>query len=82
MKTKWFDMWLEDKQWIIEIMYKNISADLNVGYDPFGKSIREARKELNEYIDKTDEEIKMLALMDEKKAERWCYIDMKRRGAI
>lgn len=81
-KYKWFNIWYQDKQSIVATMEKNIAADIDAGYNPFGNSIRKQRAELNEYIEKFDEEVQKLRDMGYKQAEHWCYIDLKRRGAI
>ena len=39
-RDDWFDLWFEDKQGMIETMVKNMTADLEVGYNYFGNSIR------------------------------------------
>ena len=42
-KTKytddWFEMWHLDKEVILNTMVRNMTADLECGYDYFGKSI-------------------------------------------
>lgn len=79
---KWFEMWFEDKQSIVEIMVKNMQSDLDAGYDPKGKSIQTQIKEIAEYKKSIDDKLEEFADMDEAKVNRWCYYDMKRRGAI
>lgn len=81
-KIDWFEMWFADKQSIVETMVRNMAADLNAGYDYFGKSITEQREAIAEYQANFDNEVDKLKEMDESKANRWCYIDMKKRGAI
>lgn len=81
-KIDWFEMWFADKQSIVETMVRNMVADLDAGYDYFGKSITEQREAIAEYQANFDNEVNKLKEMDEGKANRWCYIDMKKRGAI
>lgn len=83
----WFEMWFEDKKSILETMTRNMAADLAAGYDYFGTSIQKQIEDLNEYKHRFDaemEKLKDLSTCDdgEKKVNRWCYLDMKKRGAI
>lgn len=79
---KWFEIWFSDKVIVLEIMIKNMSADLAAGYSYFGNSIVSQRKEIDEYKRKFDEQVEKLKEMDPKQAEHWCYLDLKKRGAI
>lgn len=82
MNMKWFELWFADKQSVIETMIRNMNDDLNAGYDYFGNCIKRQRAEIDEYKKQFDTEIDRLKEMDDKKAERWCYLDLKKRGAI
>lgn len=82
MKNDWFEIWFEDKTSMLDTMVGNMAADLEVGYDYFGNCIRRQQEEINEYKARFDEECEKLKDMDENKANRWCYIDLKKRGAI
>ena len=79
---EWFKLWYEDKQSILDTMVRNLTADLNAGYNWWGQSASRQRVEIDEYKARFDDEIEMLKLMDEKKAERWCRLDLIKRGAI
>ena len=81
-EMKWFDLWYEDKQSIVEIMVKNMQSDLDAGYDPKGKSIQTQIKEIAEYKKAVDDKLEEFADMEEVKVNRWCYYDLKRRGVI
>ena len=81
-RDDWFDLFVEDKRSMISIMAENMAADLAAGYDYFGKSITESRKELEEYKAQFDREMDLFKTMDEKSVNRWCFYDLKKRGAI
>lgn len=85
-EVKWFEMWLADKESILVCMRRNIEADLEAGYDPEGKSITEAKSEMRAYeadIESTLSRLTDMAVDKGIKAvNHWCYMDMKRRGAI
>lgn len=78
----WFELWFSDKKSIIDCMVRNMASDLANGYDYFGKCITEQRKEIEEYKEKLNREIDAFKEMDEKQVNRWCFYDMKKRGAI
>lgn len=82
----YYAMWKADKDNIIRTMYRNMTDDLEAGYDPMGDTIT---KELTE-IEAYKAEYKALHSMlvdlatDEgwNAVNHWCYKDMKRRGVI
>lgn len=80
--NEWFEMWFADKQSILETMIRNMAADLDAGYNYFGDCIRRQREEIDRYKRQMDDEIELFKTMDEKQVGRWCYYDMKKRGAI
>ena len=80
--TEYFDMWFADKQSMINTMIKNMCADLDAGYDYFGKSITQQQQDIAAYKAKFDEELDKLKTMSEKEVEHWCKLDMKKRGVI
>lgn len=82
MGGKWFEMWFSDKQSLVETMVKNMQADLDAGYNYFGDCIKRQRKEIDEYKAEFDRQVDAFKTMEEKQVERWCYYDMKKRGAI
>ena len=81
-KMDWFKIWHEDKESVIDTMVRNMASDLEHGYDYYGKSIREQREEIDRYKQEFDRQMKALGLMEESKVQWWCYMDLKRRGAI
>lgn len=85
-EVKWFEMWLADKESILVCMRHNIEADLNAGYDPEGVSIRTQKAEMRAYEEGIESTLSRLTDMAVDKGikavNRWCYMDMKRRGAI
>jgi hypothetical protein len=81
-RDDWMDVWQDDKESILETMIKNMASDLNNGYDYFGKSIVEQRKMIENYKKEIDETWDLFKTMDEKEINRWCFYDLKKRGAI
>ena len=81
-KGEWFEIWFDDKKSILDTMTRNMVSDLAAGYDYFGASITRQQVEINFYKVNFDYEVEMLKNMEEKEADRWCYMDLKKRGAI
>lgn len=79
---EWFDMWFEDKKSIIATMYSNMSADLAAGYDYFGKSIQRQKQEIAKYEAEFERQLDKFKSMSDDEVNRWCFYDMKKRGAI
>jgi hypothetical protein len=80
--TDWFELWFDDKQSMIETMVKNMQSDYECGYEWFGHSLTKQREELDEYKRKFDEQMEAFKYMEDKQVNRWCYYDLKKRGAI
>lgn len=78
----WATMWEEDKTSILRIMYSNMASDLEHGYDPFGKSIRDQKTMISEYEREIHEAWDRFVYMTEEQVNKWCFCDLKKRGAI
>ena len=86
MIINYMDLWIEDKESIIACMIRNMQDDLNAGYDPMGKSIKDQRAELaryeEEYHMQCDKLADMIITRGNKAASDWCRLDLTLRGAI
>lgn len=88
MFNEWFTLWIQDKESMIATMQANMNADLAAGYNPAGASIIKQRAALIEYVREFNRELIhlqdiVLAYSDGvTRVNRWCYLDLKRRGAI
>lgn len=81
-RDDWFDVWFEDRESILNTMIKNMTSDLNAGYNYSGQSITKQKQEIAEYKVQTDKTLDMFKDMDEKAVNRWCFYEMKKYGAI
>ena len=81
-RNDWFEIWYEDKRGMMATMARNMAADLAAGYDYFGNSIRKQQQEIAQYKAQFDEEMEAFKGMDETAVNRWCFYDLKKRGAI
>ena len=82
MKQDWVTIWIEDKKSMISTMLRNLASDLAVGYDPMGESARRQKNMIDEYEKTYYSEMDRLKEMGPSKANWWCYMDLKKRGAI
>ena len=78
----WYEVWMDDKESILETMIKNLAADLAAGYNYFGECINRQRENIDTYKREFDSQLMSFADMTEGKRNRWCYYDLLRRGAI
>lgn len=81
-REDWFDLWFQDRECITSTMVRNLASDLSVGYDYFGKSARTQREQIERYKEETNRTLDQFKNMDEKAVNRWCFYELKKRGAI
>lgn len=81
-KNEWFEMWLEDKNSILNCMKSNMEADLNAGYSRYCKSIIDQNEMIDSYSKSIDEALENFKSMTEAEVDHWCYYDLKKHGAI
>ena len=78
----WFEIWFADRQSMIETMIRNLVSDIEAGYNPAGACIMRQNAEIAAFKARFDSDIEHLKEMTEKQAEHWCFLDLKKRGAI
>ena len=78
----WQELWEADKRNMLATMYRNLTADLDCGYDPLGKSIQTQKEMIAQYERGIHEAWDKFVSMTEAEVERWCFYDMKKRGVI
>lgn len=81
-RNDWFELWFEDKQSMIDTMVRNMRADLDAGYNYFGNCIQNQMRQIDDYKSEFDAQMDEFKFMDEKSVGRWCYYDLRKRGAI
>ena len=81
-RNDWFDVWFEDRESILNTMIRNMTSDLNAGYNYSGQNITRQKQEIAEYKVQTDKTLDMFKDMDEKAVNRWCFYELKKQGAI
>ena len=81
-RDDWFEIWFADKQGMIEVMASNLASDIAAGYNYFGDCIRKQMKMIEDYKAEFDRQMDEFKMMEEKAVNRWCFYDLKKRGAI
>ena len=82
MKNNWFELWYQDKQCMLETMIRNMTADLEAGYNYFGSCIQRQKAEIEAYKAEFDAQMDEFRIMEESRIQHWCYYDLRKRGAI
>lgn len=78
----WFEMWEADIKSMLSTMYRNLVADLECGYDPMGASIARQKEEIADYEKRYHAALDNMVFMTEEQTNKWCFFDLKKRGAI
>lgn len=81
-RKDWFDLWFRDKQSMLALMVENLADDLRAGYCYCGVSATRQRAEIERYALEMDDQITVLFRKTYEERNRWCFYDMKRRGAV
>jgi len=81
-RIDWFELWQDDRECMLSTMIRNMAADLNAGYDYFGKCIINQREEIENYKKETESAFDLFKSMTEVQVSRWCFYDLKKRGVI
>lgn len=78
----WLEMYCTDRDGMLSTMARNMAADLECGYDYFGKSIMQQRAKIEEFRANYDKILDMFKTMSEEQVNRWCFYELKKLGAI
>jgi uncharacterized protein (DUF2252 family) len=78
----WFELWFADKQSLLSTMVQNMAADLKAGYNYFGNSIQKQVADIDAYKAQFDKQMDEFKFMENQAVNRWCFYDLKKRGAI
>lgn len=79
---RYFEIWYDDALSIITTMQSNLHADLEAGYDPQGHCVRKQIVDIEERQRAFERQMDAFKYMEDAKVNRWCYYDLKKRGAI
>jgi len=79
---RWFELWQDDRECMLNTMIRNMTADLDAGYNYFGRCIVNQREEIENYKKETESAFDLFKSMTEEQVNRWCFYDLKKRGVI
>lgn len=82
MKIDWFELWRADRESMLDTMIRNMKADLDCGYDYFGKSITRQREDIERFKADFDADLDKIGEMEPNKVQHWCYIRLVKLWAI
>lgn len=82
MKNDWFELWRADRESMLDTMIRNMKADLDCGYDYFGKSITRQREDIERFKADFDADLDKIGEMEPNKVQHWCYVRLVKLGAI
>ena len=80
--TDWLELYVSDRESMQDTMIRNMSADLNAGYNYFGESIKRQRAAIDEFRAKFDAVMDMFKGMTDDAVQHWCFYELKKLGAI
>ena len=78
----WLEMYVADRESMLDTMIRNMQADLNAGYNYFGKSIVSQRGQIDRFKEKFDTVLDMFKSMSDDAVQHWCFYELKKLGAI
>lgn len=78
----WYEIWCADRESMIFTMVRNLASDLDAGYNYFGNCITRQREMIEAFQREYEETLDSFKMMTDAQIIRWCYFDLKKRGAI
>lgn len=80
---EWIEIWNDDKRSVVATMYRNLTADIEAKYSPWGHSVRQSQAQITTYIAEWEEQEMKIERLDNIKAKGFmCYRWLKKSGAI
>lgn len=81
---EWIEMWEENKRSVLATMYRNLTADIEAKYCPWGYSARQSQAQITAYIAEWEEQQMMLDHYNDSEKLRAidCFGWLKRSGAV
>lgn len=82
---EWIEMWEADRRSTLATMYRNLTADTEAGYCPWGYSMRLMQYQITEFTTRWESktiELSMISELDTNAKARKCFKWLKESGAI
>ena len=81
-RDDWQRLWIDDKIAIMQTMRNNIASDIINWYNLLGYNIQKQITDIIKYENDYDRQILEFGNMTNEQVNKWCYYDLKKRGAI
>lgn len=81
-RDDWFDVWIEERCSMQETMLRNMHADIDAGWSFWGECVQKQMNDLDKLVEDYEKTMDMFKTMEDKDVNRWCFYDLKKRGAI
>ena len=78
----YYEIYCEDSESIINTMFRNLNADLDAGYNPVGDCIRRQQQMIDDRQKEYRDALDLFKTMTDQEINRWCYFELKKKGAI
>ena len=80
--AEWIEIWESDKRSTLATMYRNLTADTEAGYCPWGYSMRLMHYQIIEFTARWEREMIELSRLDTVAKGRKCFEWLRESGAI
>lgn len=81
-RKDWFELWEGDRRSILATMFANMASDLECGYSTNSNSIKKQRADIDALEKEIADAYESFKSMTETEVNRWCFYELKRKGAI
>lgn len=81
-RDDWFNVWEEDRRAMLQVMYTNLASDIDAGYSLTGNAVIKQRNLIAETEKAIADAYEAFKSLTEKEVNRWCFYELKRKGAI
>lgn len=81
-RKDWYNLWMEDKISMIQTMRNNLASDIKNDYNLLSMTIQKQIIDIVNYEREYERQFEKFSLMSDKEINKWCYYDLKKRGAI
>lgn len=81
-RKDWYNLWMEDKISMIQTMRNNLASDIKNDYNLLSMTIQKQIIDIVNYERDYERQFEKFSSMSDKEINKWCYYDLKKRGAI
>lgn len=81
-RKDWYNLWTEDKISMIQTMRNNLASDIKNDYNLLSMTIQKQIIDIVNYEKEYEKQFEKFSLMSDEEVNKWCYYNLKKRGAI